>query len=111
MLCSFIVLEVMSLYSNSTYQCQGSVSHSCMHAITVSRVLTNLTVSRCVAPAVTWLVAMLHTTCMMSVYSDLLLTVIQEKRKRDTGKTEKGKNFVEEEKRLGRQFGVYSGFD
>lgn len=35
----------------------------------------------------------------------------KEKRKRDTGQTARAKNYVEEEKRLGRQFGVYSGFD
>lgn len=35
----------------------------------------------------------------------------QEKRKREEGKATKGKNFVEEEKRLGRSLGMYSGFD
>ncbi|KAI8473810.1 MAG: hypothetical protein J3K34DRAFT_165842 [Monoraphidium minutum] len=35
----------------------------------------------------------------------------KEKRKRDEGKATKGRNFVEEEKRLQRQFGMYSGFD
>ncbi len=36
---------------------------------------------------------------------------VQEKRKRDEGKQSRGKSYVEEEKRLQRQFGVYSGFD
>jgi hypothetical protein len=36
---------------------------------------------------------------------------LQEKRKRDEGKASRGKNYVEEEKRLQRQFGIYSGFD
>ncbi len=36
----------------------------------------------------------------------------QEKRKRDKGQAKGGgKNFVEEEKRLARNHGVYSGFD
>ncbi len=35
----------------------------------------------------------------------------QEKRKRDLGMQKSGKNFVEEEKRLARNHGVYSGFD
>jgi hypothetical protein len=35
----------------------------------------------------------------------------QEKRKRDDGKQSRGKNYVEEEKRLARNFGMYSGFD
>ena len=35
--------------------------------------------------------------------------VRQEKRKRDQGKATSGKNFVEEEKRLARAAGVYSG--
>jgi hypothetical protein len=35
----------------------------------------------------------------------------QEKRKRDTGKQSRGKNYVEEEKRRARDFGHYSGFD
>mmetsp|Transcript_38243 Transcript_38243/g.108107 ORF Transcript_38243/g.108107 Transcript_38243/m.108107 type:complete len:162 (-) Transcript_38243:52-537(-) len=35
----------------------------------------------------------------------------KEKRKRDSGQASRGKNFVEEEKRMGREFGLYSGFD
>ncbi|KAG8389317.1 hypothetical protein BUALT_Bualt02G0216800 [Buddleja alternifolia] len=35
----------------------------------------------------------------------------KEKRKRDLGQTSRGKNYVEEEKRLLRDSGVYSGFD
>ncbi|KAL2895809.1 UPF0690 protein C1orf52-like protein [Bienertia sinuspersici] len=35
----------------------------------------------------------------------------KEKRKRDLGQTSRGKNYVEEEKRLLRGSGVYSGFD
>jgi hypothetical protein len=35
----------------------------------------------------------------------------QEKRKREKGQATKDKNFVEEEKRLQREFGMYSGFD
>jgi hypothetical protein len=36
---------------------------------------------------------------------------LQEKRKRDAGMQSRGKSTVEEEKRIARQFGVYSGFD
>jgi hypothetical protein len=35
----------------------------------------------------------------------------KEKRKRDAGQASRGKNFVEEEKRLQRQYKMYSGFD
>lgn len=35
----------------------------------------------------------------------------KEKRKRDLGQASRGKNYVEEEKRLLRDSGVYSGFD
>lgn len=35
----------------------------------------------------------------------------KEKRKRDLGQASRGKNYVEEEKRLLRENGVYSGFD
>lgn len=35
----------------------------------------------------------------------------KEKRKRDLGQTSRGKNYVEEEKRMLRESGVYSGFD
>ncbi|KAF6258244.1 hypothetical protein COO60DRAFT_1519717 [Scenedesmus sp. NREL 46B-D3] len=35
----------------------------------------------------------------------------KEKRKRDAGMQSRGKSTVEEEKRIARQFGVYSGFD
>ena len=35
----------------------------------------------------------------------------KEKRKRDLGQSSRGKNYVEEEKRLLRDQGVYSGFD
>ncbi|XBI02093.1 hypothetical protein VPH35_130712 [Triticum aestivum] len=35
----------------------------------------------------------------------------KEKRKRDRGKSSRGKNYIEEEKRLLRGSGVYSGFD
>ncbi|KAJ3673298.1 hypothetical protein LUZ60_006672 [Juncus effusus] len=35
----------------------------------------------------------------------------KEKRKRDLGQASRGKNYVEEEKRLLRESGVYSGFD
>ncbi|KDP21420.1 hypothetical protein JCGZ_21891 [Jatropha curcas] len=35
----------------------------------------------------------------------------KEKRKRDLGQASRGKNFVEEEKRLSRESGIYSGFD
>ena len=34
---------------------------------------------------------------------------MQEKRKRDEGKAKSAKNYVEEEKRLARSLGVYSG--
>jgi hypothetical protein len=37
--------------------------------------------------------------------------VLQEKRKRDEGKASRGKNYVEEEKRRAREFGIVSGFD
>jgi hypothetical protein len=40
-----------------------------------------------------------------------LLPLQQEKRKRAAGQATKGSNYVEEEKRLARNFGVYSGFD
>jgi hypothetical protein len=36
---------------------------------------------------------------------------LQEKKKRDAGQQSRGKSTVEEEKRIARQFGVYSGFD
>lgn len=36
---------------------------------------------------------------------------LQEKMKRDAGQQSRGKSTVEEEKRIARQFGVYSGFD
>ncbi|MEW5300255.1 MAG: hypothetical protein WDW36_003197 [Sanguina aurantia] len=35
----------------------------------------------------------------------------KEKRKRDEGKQSHGKNYVEEEKRMARAHGIYSGFD
>ncbi|GAX77629.1 hypothetical protein CEUSTIGMA_g5072.t1 [Chlamydomonas eustigma] len=35
----------------------------------------------------------------------------KEKRKREEGKTSRAGSYVEEEKRLGRKFGVFSGFD
>lgn len=35
----------------------------------------------------------------------------KEKRKRDLGQASRGKSYVEEEKRLLRDSGVYSGFD
>ncbi len=35
----------------------------------------------------------------------------QEKKKRDKGQVSRGTNYVEEEKRLARQFNQYSGFD
>ncbi|KAG9140062.1 hypothetical protein Leryth_010579 [Lithospermum erythrorhizon] len=35
----------------------------------------------------------------------------KEKKKRDLGQASRGKNYVEEEKRLLRDSGVYSGFD
>lgn len=35
----------------------------------------------------------------------------KEKRKRDLGQASRGKNYVEEEKRLLRDSGIYSGFD
>lgn len=35
----------------------------------------------------------------------------KEKRKREMGMQSAGKNYVEEEKRIAREFGVYSGFD
>jgi hypothetical protein len=37
--------------------------------------------------------------------------MLQEKKKRDSGMQSRGKSTVEEEKRVARQFGVYSGFD
>ena len=37
--------------------------------------------------------------------------LLQEKRKRDEGKASRGKNYVEEEKRRAREFGIVSGFD
>ena len=36
---------------------------------------------------------------------------LQEKKKRDTGQAKSAKNYVEEEKRLARNAGVYHGFD
>jgi hypothetical protein len=36
---------------------------------------------------------------------------LQEKRKRDEGRQSRGKSTVEEEKRIARAYGVYSGFD
>jgi hypothetical protein len=36
---------------------------------------------------------------------------LQEKRKRDAGQATRGKNYVEEEKRQARNYGVFSGFD
>ena len=41
----------------------------------------------------------------------MLLPCLQEKRKRDMGQAKSAKNYVEEEKRLARNFGMYSGFD
>lgn len=35
----------------------------------------------------------------------------KEKRKRNLGQQSRGKNFVEEEKRIQRNYGMYSGFD
>lgn len=35
----------------------------------------------------------------------------KEKRKRDMGQAKKSKNYVEEEKRVARNYGMYSGFD
>ncbi|GMH45171.1 hypothetical protein BSKO_13128 [Bryopsis sp. KO-2023] len=35
----------------------------------------------------------------------------KEKRKREAGQAKSAKNFVEEEKRVAREFGMYSGFD
>lgn len=35
----------------------------------------------------------------------------REKKKRDIGQSSRGKNYVEEEKRLLRENGIYSGFD
>jgi len=49
-----------------------------------------------------------------SLHQALLLCVpivLQEKRKRDAGQAKSAKNYVEEEKRLARNFGMYSGFD
>ena len=37
--------------------------------------------------------------------------LLQEKRKRELGQAKKDKNYVEEEKRLARGFGIHSGFD
>ena len=39
------------------------------------------------------------------------LVSFQEKRKREAGQAKRGKNFVEEEKRIARDYGVYSNFD
>ena len=36
---------------------------------------------------------------------------VQEKRKRDMGQAKKAKNYVEDEKRVARNYGMYSGFD
>lgn len=41
----------------------------------------------------------------------LFQMLVQEKRKRDAGQAKSAKNYVEEEKRLARNFGMYSGFD
>ena len=47
-----------------------------------------------------------------SAAADAALSFRQkEKRKRDAGQASRGKNYVEEEKRLLRDSGVYSGFD
>lgn len=43
--------------------------------------------------------------------SPWMLMCLQEKKKRDTGQQSRGKSTVEEEKRIARNFGVYSGFD
>ena len=37
--------------------------------------------------------------------------MLQEKRKRELGQAKQDKNYVEEEKRLARGFGIHSGFD
>lgn len=39
----------------------------------------------------------------------MLRCAAQEKRKRDAGKQSRGKNYVEEEKRRARDFGIFSG--
>lgn len=39
----------------------------------------------------------------------MLRCAVQEKRKRDAGKQSRGKNYVEEEKRRARDFGIFSG--
>lgn len=41
----------------------------------------------------------------------LVSAFLQEKRKRELGQASRGGSYVEEEKRLGRQLGMYSGFD
>lgn len=43
--------------------------------------------------------------------AELLMRVLQEKRKRDLGMQGGGRNYIEEEKRVARNFGFYSGFD
>jgi hypothetical protein len=46
-----------------------------------------------------------------SLLAFLPACLLQEKRKRDEGKASRGKNYVEEEKRRAREFGIVSGFD
>lgn len=49
---------------------------------------------------------------LQSIYRDKKASFSQkEKRKRDLGQASRGKNYVEEEKRLLRDSGIYSGFD
>ena len=48
--------------------------------------------------------------CFVSPVTDKW-SLLQEKRKRDTGQAKSAKNYVEEEKRIARGFGMYSGFD
>lgn len=52
------------------------------------------------------------TTSQQSDRKDKILSFSQkEKRKRDLGQASRGKSYVEEEKRLLRESGIYSGFD
>ena len=57
--------------------------------------------------------------CSSSIHQHILVQVFQlredkrqeQKRKRDSGQAKRSKNYVEEEKRIARGFGMYSGFD
>lgn len=77
--------------------------HACMHALC----------ARC-SSHIMWLHACIcnlpanhtHTCVPMRVCAH-----VQEKRKREMGQASRGGSYVEEQKRMGRALGMYSGFD